>query len=98
MKSAQGRAAAALGRHEETIVEYERFCAKLGRDPAEVATAWVLARPHVTAVIAGPRTPEHLDTALRALETGLSAEEAARLDELFPPIGRGGPAPDAWLE
>ncbi|SCL71352.1 Predicted oxidoreductase [Micromonospora citrea] len=97
VKSAQGRAAEAVERHRATLTAYERFCAEIGRDPAEVGMSWVLHRPAVTAAVVGPRTPEHLDGALRALRRPLSAAELARLDELFPPPGRGGPAPDAWM-
>jgi NDP-hexose 2,3-enoyl reductase len=96
VKSAQGRAAAALEAQRDAIVAYEDFCAEAGRDPAEVGLAWVASRPGVTAVVAGPRTVEQLDGAIAALEQRLDDEELARLDELFPPIGRGGPGPDAW--
>jgi NDP-hexose 2,3-enoyl reductase len=97
VKSAQGRAVPALERDRTTITEFERYCAKIERDPAEVAMAWVLCQPHVTAIVTGPRTPSHLDAAFEALERGLSADELAQLDELFPPIGNGGPAPQAWM-
>lgn len=97
VKSAQGRAAAALDAHRGAIAEYERFCGDLGRDPAEVGLAWALRRPGVTSLIIGPRTPEHVDGALRALDKPLSDPELDRLDALFPPVGRGGPAPDAWI-
>jgi NDP-hexose 2,3-enoyl reductase len=50
----------------------------------------------VTAPIIGPRTAEQLDLALAALGTELSTDTLVRLDELFPPIGKGGPAPEAW--
>jgi NDP-hexose 2,3-enoyl reductase len=82
---------------QATIEEYERFCAEAGRDPAEVGLAWVASRPGVTALIAGPRTVEHIDGAITALEAGLSDDELARLDELFPALGQGGPAPGAWI-
>ncbi|KAA8887648.1 aldo/keto reductase [Nocardia colli] len=97
VKSAQGRALEALHAQRDTIVEYERFCAEIGRDPAQVGLAWVLAHAEVTAAVIGPRTPAHVDGAIEALEVSLSAAELARLDALFPPLGRGGPAPDAWL-
>lgn len=97
VKSAQGRAAEALDRYRDTLAAYEDFCATIGRDPAEVGMAWVIHRPGVTAAVVGPRTPQHLDGALRAVDVPLSDVELARLDELFPPIGRGGPAPEAWL-
>jgi NDP-hexose C3-ketoreductase / dTDP-4-oxo-2-deoxy-alpha-D-pentos-2-ene 2,3-reductase len=96
VKSAQGRAAAALEANRDAIAAYEAFCAEAGRDPAQVGLAWVASRPGVTAVVAGPRHIEHLDGAVAALDTRLADDELARLDELFPPIGRGGQAPDAW--
>jgi NDP-hexose 2,3-enoyl reductase len=97
VKSAQGRAAAALEDHRDAIAEYERLCAESGRSPAEVGLAWVLSRPGVTAAVIGPRRAAHIDDALRALETPLSDGQLARLEALFPPIGRGGPTPDAWI-
>jgi hypothetical protein len=53
--------------------------------------------PGVTAAVIGPRRGAHIDDALRALETPLSDGQLARLEALFPPIGRGGPTPDAWI-
>ncbi|MDH2409215.1 aldo/keto reductase [Streptomyces chitinivorans] len=66
-------------------------------DPAQVGTAWTLSRPGVTGTVIGPRTEQHIDAALDAMRTPLPQTLLARLDELFPPVGRGGPAPDAWL-
>jgi NDP-hexose 2,3-enoyl reductase len=75
---------------------YERLCTDLGEEPTTVALAWLLSRPGVTAPIVGPRTPGQLDLPLRALTTTLPPEALQRLDELFPPIGNGGPGPEAW--
>ena len=50
-------------------------------DPATLAFAWLLAQPEVTAVVVGPRRPEHLAPALAALETEI---EAAAVGMLFP--------------
>ena len=97
VKSGQGRSAAALERMRGTIERYEQVCADFGRDPAQVGLAWVMARPGVTSTVIGPRTPEHVKDALCALESPLTEEETARLEELFPPVGHGGTAPDAWL-
>jgi NDP-hexose C3-ketoreductase / dTDP-4-oxo-2-deoxy-alpha-D-pentos-2-ene 2,3-reductase len=97
VKSAQGRSMLALTTHHDKIVEYEQLCAELGRDPAQVGLAWVLSRPGVTAALIGPRTVRHIDSALEALEIPLSDGDLARLEALFPPVGRGGPAPDAWI-
>jgi NDP-hexose 2,3-enoyl reductase len=98
VKSAQGRAAAALREQHGRIAAYEALCADAGRDPAELALAWVASRPGVDAVLAGPRTPEQLDAAVAAVEAPPTDDELAALDELFPPLGRGGPAPEAWIE
>ena len=53
-------------------------------DRPTLAFAWLLAQPTVTAVIVGPRRPEHLEPALRALELQLDESEAAELARLFP--------------
>jgi len=58
--------------------------AKRGTDPATLAQAWLLAQPQVTAVIAGPRRPEHLHVASAAVELGLTRTEADELAALFP--------------
>jgi NDP-hexose C3-ketoreductase / dTDP-4-oxo-2-deoxy-alpha-D-pentos-2-ene 2,3-reductase len=50
----------------------------------------------VTAAIIGPRTMEQLDGPVRAVELTLSDETLGKLDELFPPVGKGGPGPEAW--
>jgi aryl-alcohol dehydrogenase-like predicted oxidoreductase len=54
-----------------------------GTDMAALSLAWLLAQPHVTAVVVGPRRPEHLEPALRALDIQLSASEAEELAALF---------------
>ena len=96
MKTAQGRAAQALEVHREAITGYEKHCAEIGADPAEVGLAWVMSRPGVTAPVIGPRSIQQLDGALAALDLKLTEETLAELDRLFPPIGNGGPGPEAW--
>ena len=95
-RSSEGRSVEDLEKHRETIDGYEKLAAELGYDPANVALAWLLSRPGVTAPIIGPRTMAQLDGALEALEIELGSGTLARLDELFPPIGNGGPGPEAW--
>ncbi len=51
----------------------------------ELAHAWLLHRPGITAPIIGPRTPEHLRSALKACEVELSQEEMAQIDQIVPP-------------
>ncbi|MFN2489372.1 MAG: aldo/keto reductase [Actinomycetota bacterium] len=73
---------------------YEKLCADAGERPADVALAWLLASPVVTAPIIGPRNLEQLEGSLRALDVELSDDVGDRLDEIFP--GPGGPAPEAY--
>jgi aryl-alcohol dehydrogenase-like predicted oxidoreductase len=83
-----------LAKHRDAIEAYEKFCADLGEGPADVALAWLLANPVVTAPIIGPRTLEQLEGSMRALEITLDEDTMQRLDEIFP--GPGGPAPEAY--
>ncbi len=73
---------------------YEALCRKLGEAPADVALAWLLHQPAVTAPIVGPRTLEQLDESIRALSLALTKETLNKLDEIFP--GPGGAAPEAY--
>jgi NDP-hexose C3-ketoreductase / dTDP-4-oxo-2-deoxy-alpha-D-pentos-2-ene 2,3-reductase len=95
-RSAEGRAESDLDAHRAALDDYEKLCADLGHDPSDVAVAWLLSRPAVTAPIIGPRTVEQFDASLGALSVQLSEDTRARLDEIFPPVGKGGPAPEAW--
>jgi aryl-alcohol dehydrogenase-like predicted oxidoreductase len=98
-KAAQGRRANEGLQHriEENrckLEQYEKLCDDLGERPADVALAWLLAQPAVTAPIIGPRTIEQLDGSMHALEVDMSPELLQRLDSIFP--GPGGPAPEAY--
>lgn len=96
VKTAQGRAQVALAAWRPALARYEELCRDLAVDPAEVAMAWVLSRPGLTAAVIGPRTLDHLAGARRALELRLPDDLLKGLDSLFPPISNGGPAPEAW--
>ena len=50
---------------------------------AQVALAWVLTNPVVTAPIVGPTRPHHLADAVAALDVHLSPEEVATLEEHY---------------
>lgn len=93
-RRAEDRVQAELQQRRPQIEAYEGLCARLGERPADVALAWLLANPVVTAPIIGPRTLGQLDESLRALELTLDQEALAGLDEIFP--GPGGPGPEAW--
>jgi aryl-alcohol dehydrogenase-like predicted oxidoreductase len=83
-----------IERHRAKLEAYEGFCKELGEQPADVALAWLLSNPVVTAPIIGPRTLEQLTGSLRALEIQLADDALARLDQIFP--GPGGEAPKAY--
>lgn len=81
-------------KHTEKLEKFEAFANELGHRPADIALAWLLQNPIVTAPIIGPRTLEQLTDSLTALDIHLTAEANARLDEIFP--GPGGEAPQAY--
>jgi 1-deoxyxylulose-5-phosphate synthase len=56
-----------------------------GLPPAQVALAWLLHKPGVTAPIVGATKPGHLEDALAATDVVLSPEEIARLEEPYVP-------------
>jgi aryl-alcohol dehydrogenase (NADP+) len=56
-----------------------------GVSHAQVALAWLLQQPSVTAPIVGASKPQHLDDALAALELQLSDEELRSLEEPYQP-------------
>ncbi|MCP2348032.1 aryl-alcohol dehydrogenase-like predicted oxidoreductase [Nonomuraea roseoviolacea subsp. carminata] len=94
-RSASDHMVKQLEKHRDAIEQYEKFCDELGEEPANVALAWLLTRPAVTAPIIGPRTIEQLDGSLRTLEIKLDEQALARLDELFPGH-RTAPEDYAW--
>src|SRR5581483_2039382 len=56
-----------------------------GVPAAQVALAWLLAKPGVTAPIVGATKLEHLEDALAAEELSLTADEVTRLEEPYVP-------------
>jgi aryl-alcohol dehydrogenase-like predicted oxidoreductase len=80
----EGHAAEKVAKNREQFEAYEDFASELGHEPGDVALAWLLHQPAVTAPIVGPRTQEQLDAAVRALEVRLDDKALARLDEIFP--------------
>ncbi len=83
-----------LDEHGEQLVAYEALCLEFGEHPADIALAWLLRNPIVTAPIIGPRTMDQLTGSLHALEIDLDPEFLIKLDTIWP--GPGGPAPEAY--
>ncbi|MGR7027631.1 aldo/keto reductase [Geodermatophilus sp. URMC 62] len=73
-------------RSDRTIVERVAEVAQdRGTPRAQVALAWLLAKPVVTAPIVGVTKEEHLDDAVAAVDVQLTDEEIARLEEPYTP-------------
>ncbi|QGY32429.1 aldo/keto reductase [Pantoea cypripedii] len=83
-----------INRLRPRLEAYESLCDELGESPADVALAWLLHNPVVTATISGPRTVEQLQQNLNALSVKLTEETLNKLDEIWP--GPGGEAPVAY--
>jgi aryl-alcohol dehydrogenase-like predicted oxidoreductase len=56
-----------------------------GLPDAQVALAWMLSKPYITAPIIGASKPGHLEDAVAAVSVKLSDEEIKQLEELYQP-------------
>lgn len=52
---------------------------------SQIALAWILSKPYITAPIIGATKLDHLDQAIAALDIKLSEEEVKRLEEAYKP-------------
>ena len=68
----------------EIVDVVERIANARGISMAQVALAWVLSKPDVTAPIIGATRLEHLEEALAALDVKLTAEETPARGALPP--------------
>jgi len=93
-RRASDRLRKAIERNRPKLEEYEGLCRELGEAPADVALAWLLHQPGVSAPIIGPRTMEQLVASPHAVELALDQLTLDRLDRIWP--GPGGEAPEAY--
>ena len=63
----------------------EELAKQRGVPPAQVALAWLLHKPGVTAPIIGASKPHHLEDAVAALEIRLSKQEIEKLESVYVP-------------
>jgi aryl-alcohol dehydrogenase-like predicted oxidoreductase len=75
----------AVERNFRVVAEASAIAAAHGATAAEVALAWLLGTPGVTAPVVGPRTVEQLEGLLGATRLALTPEERARLEAHAPP-------------
>ncbi|MDR2565816.1 MAG: aldo/keto reductase [Bifidobacteriaceae bacterium] len=76
------------------LARFHELAASAGVSPANLALAWTLANPAVTAPIIGPRTTEQLAETLAVPEIKLDTDLLAALDEVFPGPGDPGTGAD----
>jgi 1-deoxyxylulose-5-phosphate synthase len=69
----------------DVVDRLAEVAAERGAPPAQVALAWLLSRPGVTAPIIGATRLGHVDDSLAAENLTLSDEEVRRLDEPYRP-------------
>jgi aryl-alcohol dehydrogenase (NADP+) len=73
---------------EEDFVVADRvteLAQQRGVSGSQIALAWILSKPYVTAPIIGATRMDHLDQAIAALDIQLSEEEVKRLEEAYQP-------------
>ena len=69
-----------LSHNLELVEVLRKIGARHGRTPGEVAIAWTLRHPAVTAAIVGIRSPAQVDGVIGAADFRLAAEEIAEID------------------
>jgi aryl-alcohol dehydrogenase (NADP+) len=81
-----GRTLYDTGESDRVIVErVAKIAQARGVPRAQIALAWLLSKPGITAPIVGATKPLHLDDAVAALEVRLTPEEIAELEEPYAP-------------
>ncbi|MGA2762399.1 MAG: aldo/keto reductase [Spirochaetia bacterium] len=73
----------ALSRNLALVDKLKPIARQAGRSMAELAIAWVLRRPEVTAAIVGARRPEQVGETVSAADWDLTESEKAEIDALL---------------
>jgi aryl-alcohol dehydrogenase (NADP+) len=72
--------------HDAAIIgALEREARKHGVPMAQLALSWLLSQPGVTAPIVGATKPDHLETAIKAVDSPLDPAIAAELEKHYRP-------------
>jgi aryl-alcohol dehydrogenase-like predicted oxidoreductase len=72
--------------NREIIETVEEIAVDRGIPMAQVALAWLLSRPGVTAPVVGATRPGHLADAIGAVDIELSEDEVSRLEAPYRPV------------
>ena len=70
---------------DQALGEVAAIAKERGVPRAQVALAWMLSKPHITAPIVGASKPNHLEDAVAALDLKLTPEEIERLESPYLP-------------
>jgi voltage-dependent potassium channel beta subunit len=73
--------------NERNLDRVRRFCTlarQAGKEPSQLALAWILQREEVASVITGATNPEQVLNNVKAVDVRLTPDLAHRLDEIFP--------------
>jgi aryl-alcohol dehydrogenase-like predicted oxidoreductase len=82
----------------DAVDELNRLAEEVGVSLIELAIAFVLNHPAVTAAIIGPRTMEHLESQLTAAEVTLSNDVLDGIDRINPPGVTINHADNGWTQ
>lgn len=74
------------GQAGRIVAEVHDIAAELGKTPAQVATAWILSHPEITAAICGSDTVNQLEDSFGALGWTMDEDVRQRLDEVSQPV------------
>jgi aryl-alcohol dehydrogenase (NADP+) len=69
----------------EVVEAVHGVATRLGRPMAQVAIAWILSRPAVTAPIIGATRMEHLEGAVKALDITLEPADVKAMEDAYRP-------------
>jgi aryl-alcohol dehydrogenase-like predicted oxidoreductase len=81
----------------EAADELAQLAEEAGISLIEMALAFVINHPAVTAAIIGPRTMEHLESQLAAADVGLPGDVLDQIDKIVPPGVNLNPADGGWV-
>jgi aryl-alcohol dehydrogenase-like predicted oxidoreductase len=78
-----------LSKNLELVERLRKVGARQGRNPGEVAIAWVLGNPSVTGAIVGARNAKQAEDVMRSGELKLSAEEIMEIEGAAAAVAAG---------
>ncbi len=82
----------------EAADQLAQLAEETGMTLIQIAIAFVIRHPAITAAIIGPRTMEHLQSQLAAADVVLPDEVLDRIDQINPPGVTINPADNGWTQ